>query len=241
MAFQYLTNMPLDKAKSEYYAALKESGFAAGTETVPTCEAADRVTAKAVYAHISAPHYLACAMDGIALRSEATFGAGETSPVTLTAAEYIPVDTGDPLPEGCDAVVMIEDVVRTEDGNVRLYDAAVPWQHIRQIGEDICAGEMILASHMRVTPAAIGAMLAAGVMQVEVLKRPVVAIIPTGDEIVAPSADPAPGSVVEFNSSVFSSMIREWGADVNIYPIVPDDPKLLTQVKIGRASCRERV
>ena len=94
------------------------------------------------------------------------------------------------MPPGCDAVVMVEDVIRQEDGTVRLYASAAPWQHIRQIGEDVCAGEMILGSRAVISPAAIGAMLAAGVLEAEVLRRPVVGIIPTGDEIVPPHRGP---------------------------------------------------
>ena len=159
MAFQYLTNVPLDQAVEEYLRVLCDKGMAPVEEIIPVAEAAGRVTAQAVYAHICAPHYHACAMDGIAVTASRTFGAGETTPVTLQPGEYVQVDTGDPLPEGCDAVVMIEDVVQGENGSVRLYVSASPWQHIRQIGEDICAGEMILPALCRITPAAVGAMI----------------------------------------------------------------------------------
>jgi putative molybdopterin biosynthesis protein len=223
MAFQYLTNAPLDTARAEYLQALRARGFAAAAETVPVPEACGRVTAEAVYARICAPHYPASAMDGIALAARRTFGASETTPVTLQVGEFTVVDTGDPIPEGCDAVVMVEELVPCDGGAVKLHAPAAPWQNIRQIGEDICAGEMILPAHVPVSPAAIGAMLAAGVMQVDVLRRPVVGIIPTGDEVVPPTADPGPGDVVEFNSSIFSAMLAQWGAEARTWPIVPDD------------------
>ena len=222
MAFQYLTNTPLEQAKREYVQTLLDNGFAAPAETVPVQNACGRVTAGRVYAHICAPHYLASAMDGIALAARHTFGASETTPVTLTPDQFFVVDTGDPIPEGCDAVVMIEDVIYQEDGAVRLYASAAPWQHIRQIGEDICAGEMILPSYTKISPAAIGAMLAAGVMEVDVLRCPVVGIIPTGDEIVPPTAEPRCGDIIEFNSSIFSAILKQWDAAPMIYPIVPD-------------------
>ena len=234
MAFSYLTNLPLEDAKTLFLDTLKEQGFGPDTETVAAADACGRVTAAPVYAHISAPHYLASAMDGIALKAEQTFGATETTPVTLRTDDFIVVDTGDPIPEGCDAVVMVEDVIYQDDGTVRLYSSAVPWQHIRQIGEDICAGEMILASHMTVSPSAIGAMLAAGVLRLDVLRRPKVGIIPTGDEIVPPTADPQPGDIVEFNSSIFSAMLRQWDAEPVTYPIVPDKKELL-QAALGKA------
>lgn len=223
MAFQYLTNVPLERARREFRDALRCAGFGPEAETIPVRDACDRITAEPVYARICAPHYPACAMDGIALEARATFGATETTPVTLGAEAFTAVDTGDPVPEGCDAVVMAEDVVGQEDGSVRLHAAAVPWQHIRQIGEDICAGEMILASHVEISPSAMGAMLAAGVLEAAVLRRPVVGIIPTGDEVVPPTASPEPGDVVEFNSAIFSAMLVQWGAEPRTFPIVPDE------------------
>ncbi len=238
MAFEYLTNVPLEAARELYRSHLRERGFAAGSETVPVCEASGRVTSGPVYAHICAPHYPASAMDGIALSAKLTFGATETTPVTLAKGEFTVVDTGDPVPDGCDAVVMIEDVVFEPDGAARVYAAAAPWQHIRQIGEDICAGEMLLASYMRITPSAVGAMLAAGVLEVSVLKRPVVGIIPTGDEIVPPTEDPKPGDIVEFNSAIFSSMLREQGAIPRLYGIVPDRREaIVASVRAALAEC----
>lgn len=221
MAFQYLTNIDLEQAKKEYCQILETNGMRGKSEQIPVAKSCGRITAHAVYAHICAPHYHASAMDGIAVEAKLTFGATETTPVHLTEDQYVVVDTGDPLPEGCDAVIMIEDVVE-EDNGVCLYSAAAPWQHIRQIGEDICAGEMILASYQKITPSAIGAMIAGGVLEVEVIAKPVVGIIPTGDEIVLPTTDPVPGDIMEFNGSIFSAMLEEWGASPVIYPIVKD-------------------
>lgn len=235
MGFEYLTNVPLDEARGEYLARLQENGFAGQTEMVSVQNAFGRITARAVYAVICAPHYAASAMDGIAVHAKDTFGATETTPVRLTPQQYMVVDTGDPVPEDCDAVIMVEDIVRGEDESVTIYAAAAPWQHIRQIGEDICAGEMILASYMEVTPAAIGAMIAGGVLEIEVMKKPVIGIIPTGDEIVAPCADPKPGDILEFNSSIFSAMVQEWGAEAKTYPIVPDRFDAIREMVAGAA------
>ena len=223
MAFQYLNNLPLDQAREDYLALLLERGLTPKTERVAVADACGRVTAQAVYAHICAPHYPACAMDGIAVTAADTFGASETTPVRLAPNQYTVVDTGDPLPDGRDAVIMVEDVVwEGETATARIHEASSPWQHVRQIGEDICAGEMILAGRMTVTPAAMGAMIAAGVLEVEVFSKPVVGIIPTGDEIVPPTTDPAPGDILEFNSVIFSAMLEGWGAVPRTYPIVPD-------------------
>ena len=222
MGFEYLTNIPLAKAREDYLKLLESHGFGPKTEVIPVWDACGRVTAHAVYAHICAPHYAASAMDGVAVNAKDTFGATETTPITLHPGQFTVLDTGDPIPEGCDAVIMVEDIVKNEDGTITIHAAAAPWQHIRQIGEDICAGEMILPSHMTVSPSAIGAMIAGGVLEIEVIRKPVVGIIPTGDEIIPPCTDPKPGDILEFNGSIFSAMVRSWGADAKVYPIVPD-------------------
>ncbi len=222
MAFSYLTNISLEQAKKEYLHALSMQGFRARTERIRVNDAFGRVTACAVYARINAPHYACSAMDGIALFAGNSFGASDTTPVTLRKEQFTQVDTGDPIPDGCDAVIMVEEIVCNEDGSVTIHSPAAPWQHIRQIGEDICAGEMILPSFMEITPAAIGAMIAGGVSELEVLAKPVAGIIPTGDEIIPPCADPGPGEIMEFNSSIFSAMLSSWGAEAKVYPIVPD-------------------
>ncbi|MBR2583524.1 MAG: molybdopterin biosynthesis protein [Oscillospiraceae bacterium] len=222
MAFSYLTNAPLEQARREYLNALSEQGFSARTESVRVRDAFRRVTARAVYARINAPHYACSAMDGVALRARDSFGATETTPVTLRKDSFTAVDTGDPIPEGCDAVIMVEELVRNDDGSVTIHAPAAPWQHIRQIGEDICAGEMILPSFTELTPAAIGALIAGGVTELEVLARPTVGIIPTGDEIVPPCAEPESGDIPEFNSAIFSAMLASWDAEARVYPIVPD-------------------
>jgi len=222
MGFEYLTNIPLAKAREDYLKLLTDQGFGPQTEVIPVWDACGRVTAHAVYAHICAPHYAASAMDGVAVNARDTFGATETTPITLTGDQFIVLDTGDPIPEEKDAVIMVEDIVKNDDGTITIHAAAAPWQHIRQIGEDICAGEMILPSHMTVSPAAIGAMIAGGVLEVEVIRKPLVGIIPTGDEIIPPCTDPKPGDILEFNGSIFSAMVRQWGAEAKVYPIVPD-------------------
>ncbi len=238
MGFEYLTNVPLEQARADYRKLLKEQGFGPRTEVIPVYEACGRVTARAVYAHICAPHYAASAMDGVAVCARDTFGATETTPVTLQKEQYIVLDTGDPVPEDRDAVIMVEDIVKNEDCSITIHAAAAPWQHIRQIGEDVCAGEMILPSHMTVSPSAIGAMIAGGVLEIEVIAKPVVGIIPTGDEIIPPCTDPKPGDILEFNGSIFSAMVKSWGADAVVYPIVPDKfDQIKAMVSRAAAEC----
>ncbi|MHB8945529.1 MAG: molybdopterin biosynthesis protein [Bacillota bacterium] len=243
----YLQEIPLDEALAKLRAALNRQGAvapAAGTvgaglgplpgEPAPTPEAVGRVLAEAVFARSSAPHYHASAMDGYAVQAPATFGASETRPARLrVGSEAHPVDTGDPLPVGTDAVIMIEDVrpVGPEDeagrpAAIAVAAAAAPWQHVRSLGEDIVATELVLPANHTVRPVDVGALLAAGVIEVKVRRRPRVALIPTGTEIVDPFAAAGrglkPGDILESNSYVQAALIREWGGEPIRRPIVPD-------------------
>jgi putative molybdopterin biosynthesis protein len=165
-------------------------------------------------------------MDGIALERASRSAPRRRRPFFLKKDQFAVVDTGDPLPPGADAVVMVEDVIEEGDG-VLLYQSATPWQHIRQIGEDVCAGELLLPSFTEISPSAIGALLAGGVREVTVVKNPVVGIIPTGDEVVPPAADPREGEIPEFNASIFAAMLRRWGAEPVVFPIVRDELSLI--------------
>ena len=122
--YEYLSNTQLHEALRTYLAFLEARGLSFRTEEIPVTEALGRMSAHAVYARQSSPHYTACAMDGIALRAARTFGATETTPVFLGEDDFIRVDTGDPLPDGCDAVVMIEECVITSYSihYTKLYD-----------------------------------------------------------------------------------------------------------------------
>ncbi len=235
--YEYLSNTQLSEALRQYQSFLEQRGLPYRTETVCVEASLGRMSARAVYARQSSPHYTACAMDGIALLAKRTFGATQTTPVLLKESDFSRVDTGDPLPAGCDAVVMIEDCVE-EDGGILLRASAAPWQHVRQIGEDLSAGDMILPSYLEIEPAMIGALLAGGVRTLEVLARPRVAIIPTGDEIVSRNDGLREGEIPEFNSAVFCAMLQRWGAQGEVYPVVADDPtKIEDALQKGAEAC----
>ena len=221
----YLDNMDLEEARRRWWDAL--AGYQLPTEEVGTTDALGRVTARAVFAARSAPHYHASAMDGIAVRARDTYGASETSPVTLSPETgYHTVDTGDPLPPGFDAVVMIEDVHFDGEG-AQLIAAARPWQHVRAVGEDIVATELVVPAHHRLRPVDLGALLNAGILTVKALARPRVALIPTGTEIIEPEEimrrPLRPGDILESNSRVQAGLVAEaGGVPVRLAP-VPDD------------------
>ena len=237
MAFEYLSNFPLEEAREIFLKALDEAGLKPRVEHVRTSEANGRITAEAIYARICAPHYNACAMDGIALEASLTYGASETRPVTLPENSYKWVNTGDPLPDDYDCAVMVEDVIETEQG-VQLFGAATPWQNVRQIGEDIAAGDMVVPSFTELSPSALGALLAAGVIEVPVIRRPIVGIIPTGNELVAPSSNPKPGDIIEFNTTIFSGMMHDWGCESKVYPVAGDQPEvIISLLKTAIAEC----
>jgi len=206
----YLDNQPVDRALDTLLSALSEGWGQGETIAVATGAALNRVLARSVVAAISAPHYHGSAMDGIALRAADTFGASPARPLRLKEPAFRPVDTGDPIPEGCDAVVMIEDVVVTGEGEVEIAAPARPWQHVRSVGEDVVEGTLLFSEGHRLAPQDIGHLLTSGVSEVDVMKRPRVALIPTGTEIVAPEAvadlrKPGglkPGAIIESNTAV---------------------------------------
>lgn len=230
MKHNYLNNLPLEQAKSVYYQHLKASGFCGQSESVPVGEACGRTIVDAAYAHICSPHYNASAMDGVAVKASDTFAASERTPLRLTPQDYTVVDTGDALPADCDAVIMVEDLVDAGAQNYEIIAPVVPWQNVRQVGEDICMGDMIAPSGTVLTPALCGALLAGGITEIEVYRQPLVGIIPTGDEIVAPTADPRQGEIIEFNSTVFAGMLADYGARSKTYPITPDKKEQITLV-----------
>ena len=226
----FLHDIPLEEASARWFAALEEAGalspMPAEDAPLDASDTAGRITAWPVWAQTSSPHYDAAAMDGIAVRARDTVGATETRPVSLTLGEQAElVDTGDPMPSGKDAVVMIEHT-RRDPANPALFrisDPVAPWQHVRPLGEDVVATELVLPENHRITPADLGACAAAGLASVPVRRRPVVTIIPTGNELTTIQAPRRPGQIPEFNSLILAAMVRQWGGDVVVHQPVPDD------------------
>jgi putative molybdopterin biosynthesis protein len=187
-------------------------------------EAVGRVLAEPVWATRSSPPFDAAAMDGIALRAADTLGASESSPLRLAAEAYEVVDTGDPIPAGADAVIMREDVHEAGEGAVELRAAAAPWHHVRSIGEDVSAGELLLPTGHRLRPVDVAAAGAAGATEVVVHRRPVVTVIPTGDEIRPLGTELRPGDLPDSNSLMLAAQAEEAGCEAIRLPVVPDDP-----------------
>jgi putative molybdopterin biosynthesis protein len=190
---------------------------------VPLEGAVGRVLAEPVWASRSSPPFDAAAMDGIAVRAEDTVGASETAPARLEPAAYELVDTGDPLPADFDAVVMREDVHEVDGGGVELRAAATPYQHVRSIGEDVSAAELLLPAGHRLRPVDVAAAGAAGATELVVRRPPVVAVIPTGDEIRTLGSELRPGDLPDTNSLMLAAQAEGVGCRAVRHGIVPDD------------------
>ena len=229
----YLSDIPLDDALSKFFAALERAGGLTPmpSETIPIDRARGRVTAAPVWARVSSPHYDSAAMDGIAVRAADTVGATETSPLRLAVGEQaVWVDTGDPMPPDFDAVIMVEVVEEVDAATLEIRAPVAPYQHVRPLGEDIVATELVLPENHLLRPVDLGACAAAGLDALAVRRRPRVVVIPTGSELVPVGSALKPGDIVEFNSLVLAGMIEEWGGDPTRLTSVPDDYDMLKSV-----------
>ncbi|MDF2571894.1 MAG: molybdenum cofactor synthesis domain containing protein [Sporomusa sp.] len=235
----YLECLPKEKTLELWQSRLSAAGYFSRlpVETLPVGQALGRITAGCTYAKQSVPHYNGSAMDGIAVRAQDTFGAAETNPLRLTLLKnqelFVPggcyiVDTGDLMPAGTNSVIMIEDV-HIDGNSVEIIAAATPWQHVRIIGEDIVANEMVLPEHQVVTPPDIAALLAAGLETIDVVAKPKVTVIPTGTELVARSQDLKPGAILDVNSHMLCAAVSTWGGESIRHEIVPDDYEQIKQ------------
>ncbi len=233
----YLQDIPLPEAQDRLEIALKKAGLDGilGVEEIELDEKAlGRILAEPVWAKLSSPHYNAAAMDGFAVQAGATEGALPTQPISLQSDKVVYVDTGDALPDWANAVIPIENVEPLEaDGKpavdfrhppiIRIRAAATPWQHIRPLGEDIVTTQLVLPAGHYLRPVDLGAVAASGHSSVCVTRRPKVAILPTGSELV-PIGDPvSPGEIIEFNSMVLASQVINWGGVATRLPITKDN------------------
>ncbi|MFA4837553.1 MAG: molybdopterin biosynthesis protein, partial [Dehalococcoidia bacterium] len=237
----YLEDIALDEALNRFFTALDKVKALQPlpAELVPLAQARGRVTAQPIWAKISSPHYHAAAMDGIAVNASDTHGASKTAPIRLKlGAQAHWIDTGGLIPDGCNAVVMVEDVQTIGESEAEIRAAVPRWQHVRLLGEDIVATELVLPENHLIRPQDIGAIAAAGLTEVPVRQRPIIGIIPTGSELVPPGSDLAPGKIIEFNSLVLGGLIEEWGGVAQRLPIAHDDPKRISDgVKAALKNC----
>jgi len=255
----YLHDIPLSQAQARLREALQDANLwrVLGVESIPLDEnALGRVTAEPIWAEISSPHYHASAMDGFALRAQDTNGAQPSSPLVLSkvegdalsgeagskgqssAFEYL--DTGDPLPEWANAVIPIENVESLDESggitsairqpsSIRIRAAVAPWSHVRPLGEDIVATQLVLPAGHTLRPADLGAIAASGHQSMRVARKPKVAILPTGSELVPIGSKLKSGDILEYNSLVMAAQIKSMGGEPTRYPITKDNFDLLCE------------
>ena len=194
------------------------------SENLALTESLGRVTADPVWASTSSPAYDSSAMDGVAVRSEDTIGASETNPLRLIIGSTAAwVDTGDPMPDNFNAVVMIENVIEENEASILITDPVAPLQHVRPLGEDIVATELILPERHTITPPDMAACAAAGLSHISVIVKPKVAIITTGDELVPLGTKVKPGDIIDSNSVLIDGLISQWGGQTTTLGPIPDD------------------
>ncbi|HAJ37717.1 MAG TPA: molybdopterin molybdenumtransferase MoeA [Chloroflexi bacterium] len=215
------------------------------TEQIATAEALERILAAPLTAPQNLPEFARATVDGYAVAAADTYGATPGLPAFLTLAGEVPmgkaaafaldpgqaalVHTGGMIPPGADAVVMIEDTQRVAD-NIEVFRPVAEGQNVVQVGEDIRRGQPILAVGHRLRPQDLGGLLALGITEVVVAAPPIVGIISTGDEVVAPDQPVQPGQVRDINSYTLAGLAVRAGGRAIRYGIVPDDRTALEAV-----------
>ena len=204
------------------------------SERVGLTAADGRVLAEPIEARRAVPHYTRAAMDGYALRAESTFGAGERNPAilrrreagedTLAPDETIRVHTGSELPDGADAVAMIERVEEV-GGEVEVFSALAEGANVAPVGEDVTEGQHLFDAGHRLRPSDLGLCKSTGVGELEVRERPTVGVMPTGEELV--QGNPDPGEVIETNGLTVSGYVKRWGGQARYREVVTDDREAL--------------
>ncbi len=216
---------PISFKESQQVLKVIAEQLRATTENVPVRQTLNRVLSDAVYAKLPNPPAAVAAMDGIAVNSFAIPDAL----VRLRSDQWKQINTGEPLPENLNTVIRIEDVNWEDDVPV-LDKKPVFFHNVRRAGEDFEAGALLFPAEKQLHPQDVSLLLAAGIEQVAVYKRPVVTFVPTGSELVITPAQYQPGKIIESNSSMIKGMVESWGGQCRIMEPVPDDPDDLAQV-----------
>lgn len=231
----YLDTVDLKEIDPILEKLLKDVDHKVMYESNKTIDSLNRITFKAIYANVSSPCYNASAMDGVALKASMTYEATDTTPVTINKEDYICINTGNVIPKHFDAVIMIEDVIENPDESITLIKSARPYQDIRPIGEDIVEGDMVLPKNHLIRPVDISALLSAGISEVLVIKKPRVAIIPTGDEIIRDIKELKEGKIIDSNSFYIQNEITLLGGTATIFGVEKDQFDTLEEAIVTAA------
>ena len=223
----YLSMKPLQEAKELFFSRFGRDKRT-DMETISIEDALGRIIVEPVFAKRSCPSFHSAAMDGIAVRAEETYGTTEKYPRTLKVGrDAVWINTGQPLPESFNAVIMVEKIHQLDENHLEIRSSAYPWQHVRKVGEDIVATQLLLAQNHRIRPFDVGAIIGAGVFSIKVWQKPRVAIIPTGTELihyrdVEEKDTLKQNEIIEYNSLVLAGLVRECDGIPIVYDIVPD-------------------
>jgi molybdopterin molybdotransferase len=223
-------------------------------ETVSLAQALDRFSAESLSAPSSLPPFSRSTVDGYAVKSRDTFGASEGFPAMLKVSgtiamgslpekslkqgEAMAIPTGGALPDGADAVVMVEHTESPDPDFVEIYRPASPLENVVQAGEDIREGSPVLEKGQKIRPQELGLLAALGITRVSVTRKPIVGVISTGNEIVPPDAAPLPGQIRDVNRFLLQGLIERNGGEARFIALVPDDEATLKKAcEEGLASC----
>ncbi|MFA5872659.1 MAG: gephyrin-like molybdotransferase Glp [Anaerolineales bacterium] len=254
---EFLRLLPPTEALQTLLRALPDREPAA--EMIDTTNALGRVTTADVRAPHPLPEFPRSTMDGYAVRARDTFGTSESLPGYLTLVGEVPmgdapsfaltpgacalIHTGGMLPEGADAVVMLEYTQMVGRGDlhgrprvgtspaptheIEISRAVAEGENVLRVGEDVAADQVVLAAGVRLRPAEIGGCMALGIIQLRVVTKPKIGILSSGDEVVPPRQSPRPGQVRDVNSYSLAALVEGAGGEPALYGIVPDDLEAL--------------
>lgn len=223
---RWLTDLEFHRPKKELATALVDVEDSVG-----------RVTAETVVARLSSPSYFAAAIDGLAVASHSTVGATSQRPVTLGLTSGLPfVDTGSPMPAGCDTVVPFYELKLTGDETLEVRRPSPPWRNVRPIGEDLAAGEVILPKGHRVRSIDLSALIAGGIRELMVEGQPRAHVVPLGEALVEPGRLPTVGQNVDYTSPFLTALASEHGLRARRFPAIPESREALASAMTEQAS-----
>jgi molybdopterin molybdotransferase len=208
-------------------------------ETIDTSTALGRVTAENIHAPHPLPNFRRSTVDGFAVHARDTFGASDSLPTYLTLSGEVPmgaspdfalqplqaalIHTGGMLPEGSDAVVMLEYSQSARAGEIEIQKAVAEGENVIQVGEDVAQDQVVISKGVRIRPAEVGGLMALGFTSLRVIKKPRMALISSGDEVRPPAEVIQPGQVRDINSYTLAALITQIGGEPVLYGIVPDE------------------
>ena len=249
---EFLTLLPPDEARDLLLAHLASRKPVIDSESIDASASLGRILAEDIIAPHPLPDFQRTTVDGYAVRAQDTFGATDSLPAYLTLIGEVPmgdspafeigagqcalIHTGGMLPNGADAVVMLEytqiarsgpSAERSTEGELEIFRAVADGENVIRIGEDVAQGQLVLPKGTLIRPAEIGGLLALGITSVKAAKKIRVGLISTGDEVIDPSQSPRPGQVRDINSFTLGALVEKSGGVAKRYGIISDQLQAL--------------